>query len=197
MMKRFIPILSKVLLWLLLSLVALAALMGMAACTSSPNTAPPQSQQSEQQANPVGVRTSTTPTTTLAIYAVRGRHWNLVSYRDPIGEHCIAIDQGNQQGIPVCAIPVDSQHPMNAAFETEPNNVIVMYGRADAMVQHIYTISDDGRKNDQAIYRDPSSRERYFAIFIIEKSVTDVDAVTTGGKRFSFKPQLDQFYSPA
>ena len=193
-MKRLIPILSKALLWLLLALVALAALMGMAACTSSPSAAPPQSQQ---QANPVGVRTSTTPTTTLATYAASGRHWTLVSYRDPIGEHCIAIDQGTQQGIPVCAIPVDSQHPMNAAFESEPNNVIVMYGRADETVQHIYAISKSDRKSDQTIYRDPSSRERYFAVFIVGKSVTDVDAVTTGGKRFSFKPQLDQFYSPA
>lgn len=86
---------------------------------------------------------------------------------------------------------------MNAAFETEPNNVIVMYGRADETVQHIYAISDGDRKNDQAIYRDPSSRERYSAIFIVGKSVTDVDAVMTGGKRFSLKPQLDQIYSPA
>ena len=132
--------------------------------------------------------------TVLASGTTDGGTWRFVSYPDPYGNRCVVVDYARQQGIPACDIAVDAKRPANAAMQELSEHLAVAYGRVGDDVLKLYTKSAD-RLAEQDLHVDPGSRNRYFAVFIRDRSVTDILTVDRRGRTYSLESTLRDFFS--
>ncbi|MEU5264692.1 hypothetical protein [Amycolatopsis sp. NPDC021455] len=164
--------------------LATATLAGCAATAQQDQPAPRPDQ---------GVRPATVGV--VSEYHAAGRDWRLVSYRDPADAYCIAVDQRDRQGIPACGLELDARHPVNAAMQAVDDHLVVLYGLVDSKVRDVYAVVA-GKRVGQSIGVDSYSGKRCFAVFVVDRSTTDVVAVADDGTDFSLKEEIDEFYTP-
>jgi hypothetical protein len=117
----------------------------------------------------------------LAKYTVYGRRFTLISYRDPAGAKCVAVDAAGARGIPECDIGLSPADPANAAIQNMGGGVLAMYGRAGDNVRRIEAVTAAGEETAQPVYA-PGNDQRYFVLLITSLPVREVAAVTPAGK---------------
>jgi hypothetical protein len=53
-----------------------------------------------------------------------------------------------------------------------------------------------GKRVDEPIGVDPRTGNRCFAVFMVDRSTTDIVAMTGDDTGFSLKDEIDDFYAP-
>lgn len=140
---------------------------------------------------PPGVRRAETQVRTHATYAVDGKQYVLVSYRDTAGEPCVAVDVDGNWGSSLTAVQVNGQVLLGAGLTmaTRGHGIAVIYGRADDSVTAVYAVMTDGEQVDWPVHDDPGTGERYFAVIADCQGIADIIATAPAAEE-----SLKQFF---
>jgi hypothetical protein len=178
-------------------IVTTLALMALfcAGCSSAPAANEPgRDGASSRQEHLVGKHPPGGTTRTLTHGVTRNGPWALIAFNDAYGAKCISIKYAGQEGIPACNIEVSAPRPLNAAMQQLDDHLAVVYGRASERIETL-SAESAGHWERRTIHRDSPSGQRYFAVFIVDQSVSDIAGVTADGTRCSLKTSLKDFFS--
>jgi hypothetical protein len=100
------------------------------------------------------------------------------------------VDQPQRPGIPACGIELNAANHVNAAIMNMGGGIIAIYGRADRAVRQIQAFDPSGHSTIVNIYPEPSSGERFFAVFVRGRRVMQFVAFTRFGRQLLTR--LDQ-----